>query len=162
RFRRVLLALAVVLAAGFFLATRGYWVAADPGVDENAYLVAGKLLAQTGSPGFVPPDPYSLVGKMWIGTREGRFYPKYPLGQPRQLPLLHHLGDAPPAALVADGEAPPRRPRRAPPRLFGDHPLYRGAPPAAGRAGRALPVPSGPPGAGRRGRSRRGLARAGG
>ena len=82
RFRRVLLALAVVLAAGFFLATRGYWVAADAGVDENAYLVAGKLLAQTGSPGFLPPDPYSLVGKMWIGTREGRFYPKYPLGQP--------------------------------------------------------------------------------
>src|SRR4051794_5168477 len=82
RFRLTLLALAVVLAAGFFLATRGYWVAADPGVDENAYLVAGKLLAQTGSPGFVPPDPYSLVGKMWIGTREGRFYPKYPLGQP--------------------------------------------------------------------------------
>jgi 4-amino-4-deoxy-L-arabinose transferase-like glycosyltransferase len=81
RFRHILLALAAVLAAGFFLATRGYWVPADPGVDENAYLVSGKLLAQTGSPGFVPPDPYSLVGKMWIGTREGRFYPKYPLGQ---------------------------------------------------------------------------------
>jgi hypothetical protein len=81
RFRLTLLALAAVLAAGFFLATRGYWVAADPGVDENAYLVSGKLLAQTGSPGFVPPDLYSLVGKMWIGTREGRFYPKYPLGQ---------------------------------------------------------------------------------
>src|SRR5947199_5578008 len=82
RFRRVLLALGVVLAAGCFLATRGYWVAADPGVDENAYLVSGKLLARTGSPGFTPADPYSLVGKMWIGTREGRFYPKYPLGQP--------------------------------------------------------------------------------
>lgn len=82
RFRLTLLALAAVLAAGFFLATRWYWASADPGVDENAYLVSGKLLAQTGSPGFVPPDPYSLVGKMWIGTREGRFYPKYPLGQP--------------------------------------------------------------------------------
>ncbi|HEY4563059.1 MAG TPA: glycosyltransferase family 39 protein, partial [Thermoanaerobaculia bacterium] len=81
RFRHILLALAAVLAAGFFLATRGYWVPADPGVDENAYLVSGKLLAQTGSPGFVPPDPYSLVGKMWIGTPEGRFYPKYPLGE---------------------------------------------------------------------------------
>jgi hypothetical protein len=81
RFRKALLALAVLLAAGFFLATRWYWVPADPGVDENAYLVSGKLLARTGSPGFTPPDPYSLVGKMWIGTREGRFYPKYPLGQ---------------------------------------------------------------------------------
>lgn len=77
-----LLALAVVLAAGFLLATHRLWVPADPGVDENAYLVSGKLLARTGSPGFVPPDPYALVGKMWIGTRDGRFYPKYPLGQP--------------------------------------------------------------------------------
>src|SRR3954469_7793759 len=81
RFRHILLALAAVLAAGFFLATRWDWAAADPGVDENAYLVSGKLLAQTGSPGFVPPDPYSLVGTMWISTPEGRFYPKYPLGQ---------------------------------------------------------------------------------
>src|SRR3954453_11931726 len=81
RFRLTLLALAAVLATEFFLPTRGYWVAADPGVDENAYLVSGKLLAQTGSPGFIPPDPYSLVGKMWIGTPEGRFYPKYPLGE---------------------------------------------------------------------------------
>ncbi len=87
RSRLILLVLAVLVAAGFFLATRWYWVPADPGLDENAYLVSGKLLAQTGSPGFVPPDPYSLVGKMWIGTREGRFYPKYPLGQPLLMAL---------------------------------------------------------------------------
>ena len=80
--RRISLALAIVLAAGFLLATHRLWVPADPGVDENAYLVSGKLLARTGSPGFTPADPYSLVGKMWIGTREGKFYPKYPLGQP--------------------------------------------------------------------------------
>jgi 4-amino-4-deoxy-L-arabinose transferase-like glycosyltransferase len=79
--RRAFLALALAVAALFLLATHHYWVPADPNVDENAYLVSGKLLAQTGSPGFVPPDPYSLVGMMWISTPEGRVYPKYPLGQ---------------------------------------------------------------------------------
>jgi 4-amino-4-deoxy-L-arabinose transferase-like glycosyltransferase len=81
RFRRALLALALAVAALFLLATQHYWVPADPNADENAYLVSGKLLARTGSPGFAPPDPYSFVGMMWISTPEGRFYPKYPLGQ---------------------------------------------------------------------------------
>ncbi len=80
--RRIFLVVALLAAAGFFAVLHAYWVPADPNVDENAYLVAGKLLARTGSPGFVPPDPYALVGKMWIGTADGRFYPKYPLGQP--------------------------------------------------------------------------------
>lgn len=82
RIRRIFLAVALAAVAGFFAVLHAYWVPADPNVDENAYLVSGKLLAETGSPGFVPPDPYALVGKMWIGTAEGRFYPKYPLGQP--------------------------------------------------------------------------------
>jgi 4-amino-4-deoxy-L-arabinose transferase-like glycosyltransferase len=82
RRRRVFLRLALAVAALFLLGTHRYWVAADPNVDENTYLVAGKLLAQTGSPGFMPPDPYHLIGPMWIGTPEGRFYPKYPLGEP--------------------------------------------------------------------------------
>ncbi len=79
--RRAFLALALAVAALFLAGTHHYWVPADPNVDENTYLFSGKLLAQTGSPGFVPPDPYSLVGTMWISTPEGRFYPKYPLGQ---------------------------------------------------------------------------------
>ena len=82
RTRWIFLAVALLAAVGFFAVLHAYWVPADPNVDENAYLVSGKLLARTGSPGFVPPDPYALVGKMWIGTAEGRFYPKYPLGQP--------------------------------------------------------------------------------
>jgi hypothetical protein len=56
-------------------------VPADSNLDENAYLISGKLLAQTGSPGFAPPGPYSLVGMMWITAPSGRCYPKYPLGQ---------------------------------------------------------------------------------
>lgn len=79
--RHVFLALALAIAALFLAGTHRYWVPADPNVDENTYLVSGKLLAQTGSPGFVPPDPYALVGMMWISAPEGRFYPKYPLGQ---------------------------------------------------------------------------------
>ncbi len=82
RRRYAFLALALAVAALFLLGTHRYWVAADPNVDENTYLVAGKLLARTGSPGFAPPDPYHLIGPMWIGTPEGRFYPKYPLGEP--------------------------------------------------------------------------------
>jgi hypothetical protein len=56
-------------------------VPADSNLDENAYLISGKLLARTGSPGFLPADPYSLVGMMWITAPAGRCYPKYPLGQ---------------------------------------------------------------------------------
>ena len=81
RVRRGFLILALAVAALFFLGTHHFWVAADSNVDENAYLVSGKLLAQTGSPGYAAPDPYTLVGMMWIGTPEGQFYPKYPLGQ---------------------------------------------------------------------------------
>jgi 4-amino-4-deoxy-L-arabinose transferase-like glycosyltransferase len=81
RRRLVAVALALAVAALFLIGTHRYAAPANPDVDENAYLVSGKLLAHTGSPGFVPPDPYSLVGMMWISTPEGRFYPKYPLGE---------------------------------------------------------------------------------
>jgi 4-amino-4-deoxy-L-arabinose transferase-like glycosyltransferase len=80
RVRWIFVALAVTVAAAAFLFTYWFWVPADPNVDENAYLVGGRMLALHGSPGFTPPDPYSLVGKMWIVTREGMVYPKYPLG----------------------------------------------------------------------------------
>jgi hypothetical protein len=79
--RRLFLVLALAAAALFFLATHRYWVPADSNLDETAYLISGKLLASTGSPGFAPADPYSLVGMMWITAPGGRCYPKYPLGQ---------------------------------------------------------------------------------
>lgn len=78
--RRLVLGLALAVAALFFLATHQYWVPADSNFDENAYLLSGKLLARTGSPGFKPPDPYSLVGMTWITAPAGRCYAKYPLG----------------------------------------------------------------------------------
>jgi 4-amino-4-deoxy-L-arabinose transferase-like glycosyltransferase len=99
--RRLFLALALAAAALFFLATHHYWVPADSNLDENAYLVSGKLLARTGSPGFVPPDPYSLVGMMWVATPEGRFYPKYPLGQTLLVAAAVEVGGLRAAFLVS-------------------------------------------------------------
>lgn len=59
------------------------WYPAHPGVDQNGYLVGGKLLALTGNTGVIPPNPFSFVGAMWnLGPDGKTFYPKYPLGLP--------------------------------------------------------------------------------
>ncbi len=89
------LALALLLTAGFFNLTDAYWTPAHGGVDQNGYLVGGKMLAETGSMALEPRDaagqldPYQFVGRMWIGAELGtaaeRYYPKYPIG----LPLLY-------------------------------------------------------------------------
>lgn len=79
--------LAIGFATAFFLVTHVYWTPAHPGVDQNGYLVGGRLIAQTGSPAIHPGgDDYLFVGRMWIGADIGtpaeRYYPKYPLGLP--------------------------------------------------------------------------------
>lgn len=99
--RRLFLVLAFAVAALFLLAIHRYWVPADSNLDENAYLVSGKLLARTGSPGLVPPDPYSLVGMMWVSTPEGRFYPKYPLGMTLLVAAAVKIGGLRAAFLVS-------------------------------------------------------------
>jgi hypothetical protein len=101
----VLLALAI--AAGYAFLLTSFWAAAPgrPGIDENAYLIAGKNIALTGSPGFLAKDDFQFVDAMWIGTQDqtfappiwlppplkrlltahtesGWFYPKYPIGTP--------------------------------------------------------------------------------
>ncbi len=87
--RRILFGL--LLAAVLLLYAKAlylHWYPANPGVDQNGYLVGGRLLAQTGSDGYVPENPYSFVGAMWNLGPDGRtFYPKYPLG----LPALYAL-----------------------------------------------------------------------
>src|SRR5947208_9571974 len=50
------------------------------GVDENAYLVGGRMIAEHGTPGFKPSDDYQFVGAMWLRTSSGWYYPKYPFG----------------------------------------------------------------------------------
>ncbi len=90
---------AVALVVVFFLVMAAFNVAAHPGVDQNGYLVGGKVLAQRGTAGLsvIDPDtgqvdPYQFVGRMWIGADLGtdheRYYPKYPPG----LPLLVAIG----------------------------------------------------------------------
>ncbi len=72
-----------------------YWAPAHPGVDQNGYLVGGKLLAHTGSTGVIPPDDFAFVGNMWNLAKDGKtYYPKYPLGQPVVVAaLVKTLGD---------------------------------------------------------------------
>jgi hypothetical protein len=105
-----ILALAIICGYAFFL--KSFWAPAPcrPGIDENAYLVAGKNIAMTGSPALHAPDDLQFVGAMWVGTDDqtfappiwlppplkgwltahtsaGWFYPKYPIG----LPILNAI-----------------------------------------------------------------------
>lgn len=87
--RRVLFAL-VMLAVVLLYARclHLYFYPANGGVDQNGYLVGGKLLALTGSDGRVPQNLYTFVGSMWnLGPDGKTYYPKYPLG----LPALYAL-----------------------------------------------------------------------
>jgi hypothetical protein len=70
----------VAILVGFWVFTQQFWVAAHPGTDQNGYLVGGKLFANHFSMGMTPDDPYSFVGRMWVATADGRYYPKYPPG----------------------------------------------------------------------------------
>jgi hypothetical protein len=88
--------MAVLLALGFFLFSAAFLVPAHDGVDQNAYVVAGKLLGQDRlrhspriegiNPDTGQPDPFQFVGRMWVGVDLGtgaeRYYPKYPVGLP--------------------------------------------------------------------------------
>jgi 4-amino-4-deoxy-L-arabinose transferase-like glycosyltransferase len=89
-----LLCLALPAVFLFFAHARAYWVGAHPGVDQNGYLLGGKLFAETLTMKFAPVlpgtraafDPHQYVGNMWVGTNYGTadeaYYPKYPLGMP--------------------------------------------------------------------------------
>jgi hypothetical protein len=70
--------------------TLRYWAPADGGVDQNAYLLGGRMIAEHFSTRYTLPNPYAYVGGMMIRTSKidvplGDYYPKYPLG----LPLLY-------------------------------------------------------------------------
>ncbi|WP_428936747.1 hypothetical protein [Fontivita pretiosa] len=87
--------LAVLLVIGFFVISTIYWVPAHPGVDQNGYLVGGRMLAENLTMRLIPTrpgtastefDPHQFVGRMWVGadfgTPQERYYPKYPIGLP--------------------------------------------------------------------------------
>jgi hypothetical protein len=82
--RRLCFWLAVALSAGFLLLVLHYFAPGmgQPGIDENAYLVGGRNMAEHLTPGFKPDSPYAFVGPMWIQGTNGWYYPKYPIGVP--------------------------------------------------------------------------------
>src|SRR5580658_10300727 len=95
--------LGLAIAVGFLFCTQQFWAPAHGGVDQNGYLVGGKMLAEHGSMSVttVNPitgkiDPYLFVGEMWIGADLGtpreRYYPKYPMGLPAIFALMLKIG----------------------------------------------------------------------
>jgi len=91
---RVLFAgLALVVVVGFFFSTHQYWVPANPGTDQNGYLVGGKYFAHTFSTGFKPQSRYDFVGHEWIEAR-GKYFPKYPLGLSVIYAIMLKIGGA--------------------------------------------------------------------
>lgn len=97
-FKRLLFSgLAVCIAIGYCVVIFHYWTPSHPGVDQNGYLVGGKMFAQSLSMAQRPVrighprefDPHQFIGNMWVSGKNDpqSFYPKYPLG----LPLLYAL-----------------------------------------------------------------------
>src|SRR6266550_5838738 len=99
----LLIAVSITAAFGFFLFSFFAPAPGRPGIDENGYLVGGKNIAQRGTMAFTPSDDYQFVGAMWVRTKDethvpgfnkpaflrdrltvttkqGSYYPKYPLG----------------------------------------------------------------------------------
>jgi hypothetical protein len=92
-FKRLIFSgLAICLAIGYGVVLFHYWTPSHPGVDQNGYLVGGKMFAQTLSMAQKPVrighpqefDPHQFVGDMWVSGKNDpqTFYPKYPLGLP--------------------------------------------------------------------------------
>jgi hypothetical protein len=108
-YRRGWLGIAMVVVVLYSVVVFQFWGAADQGVDQNAYLFGGRLLAEHFSMKYTLPNPYSYVGGMMVRTtpatvpdltpdKDGKvvpgamkpnpenvYYPKYPFG----LPLLY-------------------------------------------------------------------------
>ena len=91
---------AIAVAVGFFCFIHRYDAKgpSDIGIDENAYLVGGKMLAQHGTPALRPTSPFAFVGPMWILTANGAYSPKYPVGVPLLNAVAIWIGGSPAAA----------------------------------------------------------------
>jgi 4-amino-4-deoxy-L-arabinose transferase-like glycosyltransferase len=84
------LIIAALVVAWYGYKTLSYWAPADGGVDQNAYLLGGRMIAEHFSTRYTLPSPYAYVGGMMMRVSKadvpgGDYYPKYPLG----LPLLY-------------------------------------------------------------------------
>lgn len=85
--------IACAFIAFFFYYHASLLVSAHSGVDQNGYIVGGKMIYEHGSMAYSPInpntgklDPFLYVGRMWVGTNLGteneKYYPKYPMGLP--------------------------------------------------------------------------------
>lgn len=91
-------AVANFFALAFMAILLGFWAPAHTGVEQNAYLVGGRLLAEHGTMRFVPDDPFAFVSTGWVaaqGTVQNSFgqevqayFPKYPAGLPAIYALI--------------------------------------------------------------------------
>ncbi len=84
------LIVAAIVIALYAVMTLWFSAPADGGVDQNAYLLGGRMIAEHGTPRFTLSNPYQYVGSMLIrtsplGVAGGDYYPKYPFG----LPLIY-------------------------------------------------------------------------
>jgi len=94
---------AFLLAAVYLAVNAMLYMPAHRGVDQNGYLVGGKMLARHGSMAYrtIDPvtqehDPFLFVGRMWVGYdlngENERYYPKYPAGLPALYALALNIG----------------------------------------------------------------------
>jgi hypothetical protein len=84
--------LMLIVTAMYGFMTFTFYAPADGGIDQNAYLVGGRQLAEHGTDKFTLPNPYAYVGGMMVrvspvNVNGGDYYPKYPVG----LPLLYAM-----------------------------------------------------------------------
>jgi hypothetical protein len=85
-------ALMLIVTAMYGFMTFSFYAPADGGIDQNAYLVGGRQLAEHGTDKFTLANPYAYVGGMMVrvspvNVNGGDYYPKYPVG----LPLLYAM-----------------------------------------------------------------------
>src|SRR5262245_40007575 len=66
-----LIAIAITAGYAYFLASFSAPGMTRPGIDENCYLIAGRNIAEHGTPGFKPTDEFQFISAMWIRTPEG-------------------------------------------------------------------------------------------
>ena len=84
-YRWAWLAVGLAVTALFAAVVFRFYAPADAGVDQNAYLVGGRLIAQNHSTRYVLPHPFAFTGGMMVRMPSGDYFPKYPAG----LPLLY-------------------------------------------------------------------------
>src|SRR5450432_546453 len=80
--RWTFLVIALAITAGYWFFLMSFYVPAigRPGIDENAYLLGGRNIAEHLTTGFKPANDFEFVGAMWVRTSSGWYYPKYPAG----------------------------------------------------------------------------------